>query len=479
MWIRSGGAFALLVAGLWVCTAWAADDNKPIMTSSKVVTVDTLKDWSVPELPWLKFEGQLPLKDAAGSPVKGRFDKDQIYVTNAMSGMKTYKPGDRWEINIAYPDNTTGRYIFTIEKSSDLIGVRPCLAMLGNFNGKEYALFDANANGRFDDSGTDVLVYDKKTAFKIGDKVVIEKDEWDAKVTASGNAITWGKGMGFATALSNVKGDNSIDGGLALWNGIRASIGVPPVKRDAKLEEWGNKHIEYMKAVGNLQHPEDKGHPKYSDEGHRAGMGSCLGRGSRDPQSAIMGQLTCFLHRIPLILPELEVTSFCVDPEGWSAFDHSNGPRRKFEWKGPIAYPPDGATDFQGYWSGNEGPCPIPGGPPAGGVGQPVTLTFAPREKVKDGAMTLTEGTTNVEGWLSAPDKPAVAMFGNNCQTICFIAKQPLKPSTAYTVKATANVNGQAFEKTWKFTTSSQGVPGWIRGGGGGGGGRGGGRGGR
>lgn len=456
----------LWVAGLLsLLPAWA-EENKPVTTGTKLVTLDTLKDWTLPESPAVKFEGTLPVKDGSGSPVKGRSDKDQIYVVNQYTGMRTYKAGDKWEIATTFPDNSQGRYIFLVEKMSDAVGVRSYIAMTGTFNGKEFAILDVNANGRFDDSGTDVLVWDKKTAFKIGEKVVIGEDEWDAKVTASGNSVTWGKGMGFSTAFEKVKGDNSIDGGLALWNGIRASIGAPPVKRDPKLEEWGNKHIEYMKAIGNLQHPEDKGNPKYSDEGNRAGMGSCLGRGSRDPQSAIMGQLTCFLHRIPLINPELEMTSFCVDPAGWSAFDHANGAKRKFDWKGPIAYPPDGANDFGPYWAGNEGPCPIPGGPPEGGVGQPVTLTFAPHEKVKNGKLVLSEGSTEVDGWLSAPDKPAVAMFGDNCQTICFIAKQPLKAKTAYSVKVTAEVNGKPFEKSWKFTTSESNMPGWARGGG-------------
>src|SRR5262249_46789326 len=113
----------------------------------------------------------------------------------------------------------------------------------------------------------------------------------------------------------------------------------------------------------------------------------------------------------------------------------------------------DNATDFLPGWSGREGPCPIPGDVPKGGVGQPVTLTFAPHEKVKDGKIVITEGGKEIDGWLSAPDKPAVAMFGDNLQTICFIAKAPFKHKTQYAVKATANVDGKPFEKTWKFTT--------------------------
>lgn len=262
--------------------------------------------------------------------------------------------------------------------------------------------------------------------------------------------------MGLSGALLSAaeKGKgNDIDAGLAAWNAVRAAIGVPPVKRDPKVEAMAAKHIEYMKAVKQLTHEEDKSNPKYSEDGAKAGMGSCLGQGHNDAVGAIQGQLTCFLHRIPLISPELENVSFCLDG-GFAAFDYNDGPRRKFDWKGPIAFPADNDTNFLPMWTGNEGPCPIPDGAPKGGVGQPVTLTFAPSDKVKDGKITLTDAANKeVDGWVSAPDKPAVAMFGDNLQTICFIAKQPFKHKTPYTVKVTANVNGQAFEKTWKFTT--------------------------
>jgi hypothetical protein len=246
---------------------------------------------------------------------------------------------------------------------------------------------------------------------------------------------------------------SDIDAGLAAWNAVRQAIGSPPVKRDPKLEEMANKHIEYMKAVKQLTHGEDKSNPKYTPEGAKAGMGSCLGQGHMDAVGAILSQLNCFLHRIPLISPELENVSFCVDG-GYSAFDYADGPRRKFEWKGPISYPADNDNAFGPQWSGNEGPCPIPDGPPKGGVGQPVTLTFPPHEKVKEGKIVITDPSgKEVDGWLSAPDKPAVSMFGDNLQTICLIAKQPFKHKTQYTAKATANVDGKPFEKTWKFTT--------------------------
>src|SRR6185369_1260201 len=152
-------------------------------------------------------------------------------------------------------------------------------------------------------------------------------------------------------------------------------------------------------------------------------------------------QLTCFLHRIPLITPPLETTGLSYDAGSrYAAFDWNNAPKRKgFQWTKPTAYPPDGATDFAPGWAGNEAPCPIPGGPPAGGVGQPVTLTFPDRTAIKNAKITLKEtGGADVEGYMSDPEHPATEMFRDNMDSIVFIAKSPLKTGTQYQVKVTA-----------------------------------------
>jgi uncharacterized protein YkwD len=55
--------------------------------------------------------------------------------------------------------------------------------------------------------------------------------------------------------------------------------------------------------------------------------------------------------------------------------------------------------------------------------------------------------------WLSTPEKPAQ---NQNLQanTICLIAKNPLRTSTAYTVSVSATVGGERWERTWSFTTA-------------------------
>lgn len=451
--VIAAAVLALAVHGL----ARSADDEKPIPVRTRTVTLDQLKDWILPETQVMKFEGTLPITDASGKEIKAEAEKDRIKQLSMYTGLRVYKAGDLWGVDTTYSDKARGRYTYKVEQMDGAIGIRSYTAQQGDFKGKSFAILDINSNGRFDDAGTDVFVWDKKTALKVGDSLELgEKEVYAVKIPPSGNGATFGKfGVGFGAAFK-LPGE-TIDDGLAVWNAIRGSLGVPPVKRDPKIEEWGYKHIEYMKAVGNLQHEEDKNHPKYSPEGAKAGMGSCLGRGSPNPKSAILGQLTCFLHRIPLIKPEIETVAFCFDAESrFSGFDYSNGTKRSFTWKGPIAYPPDGATDFSPAWSGNEGPCPIPGGPPAGGVGQPITLTFG-REKVTDAAIEVTgPGGTKLEGFISTPTSPAVSMFGNNMNTVCFIAKAPLQPNTRYQVKVTATVSGKPFELTWQFATGQQ-----------------------
>lgn len=451
MWVLWAG----LMAGSLRAAAPALP-NEPAKAVTKTVLLDQLAGWDLPETKCLKFEGELPVKSADGSAVKAKPAADGIYFTSATIGLKIYKPGEKWGLDTKYPDGVTGHYTFLVEKSGDTMGVRSYVAQSGSFQGKAFVLLDINGNGRFDDLGTDVLVWEKTTRLPLGEPVPIGEDKYQAQVASSGTSVTFTKALGFSTAGGAGNGDGGAEDALGTWNAIRASLGLLPVKRDSKIEEWGYKHIEYMKAVGHLTHPEDKGNPKYTEEGHKAGMASDLSQGPPTAKQALLGLLDSFFHRIPLIAPELETTGISHDTEShFSVFNHASGPRRKdAKWPGPLAYPPDGAMDVQPGWNGHEGPQPFPGSPPQGGVGQTITLTFPHGQKCSDGSLTVKDASgAAVDGWQSTPAKPANGMFKDNMNTLCFIAKQPFKESTAYTIEAKATVGGKPFEKTWRFTT--------------------------
>ncbi len=458
---------------------WAALKGKPQGTQvgTSTVTLDQLKGWTLPETETLPFTGKLPIKGSSGSDIKGRMGDGVIYYTSMYSGQRVYKVGDKWSVDTRYADNVTGNYTFLIVKSGKDTGVRSYVAQRGRFQNQEFVLLDANSNGRFDDAGKDLLVFDKKKQLKVkvGSQLELdkgkdkekEKEKFDMQVSPSGRTVIFGKAMAFGGAFdgtANAGGASDADGALVAWNQIRASLGVEPVRRDKAIEANGFKHIEYMKAVGKLVHPEDKNHPKYTPEGHKAGMQSDLSAGQSSAKGSLLSLMDTFFHRVALIKPEVEVVGISYDAGSrYAVVNYGGGPKRKgAKWPGPIAYPPDGATGVRPGWSGREGPSPIPSGPPQGGVGQTITLTFPPRERPKDGKLTLTDPSgKSPEGWTSTPEKPAASMFRTNMNTICFIAKQPLESNTKYKVKVEATVNGKPYLKEWSFTTGENTRRGW------------------
>ena len=256
--------------------------------------------------------------------------------------------------------------------------------------------------------------------------------------------------------------DTSVDGALLTWNTVRRSLRLQPVTRDPELERIGALHVKYMGKHG-LGHPEDKSAADYTADGNKAGMGSVLSFGRPNAREAILGLLDTFYHRVQMLQPDLAVTGINYEDRYGAANVH-NGPKRKVSWTEPFAYPPDGAIHVRPGWSGMEGPSPIPE-VPKGGVGQTVTLTFPSGKKVKNGTIVLHEGGASgpsPDAWVSAPDKPAAGgagMFPNNMNSICLIAKAPLKTGTLYVAEATAEVDGRPFKQTWSFTTDKGGGP--------------------
>jgi hypothetical protein len=83
-----------------------------------------------------------------------------------------------------------------------------------------------------------------------------------------------------------------------------------------------------------------------------------------------------------------------------------------------------------------------------------VSLQFRPGDRVSGATMELKAGDAKVDAFVSTPENPASSHPQSN--TICLIPKEPLKPDTLHTVKATCTLNGEKFEKEWRFTTGTR-----------------------
>ena len=124
---------------------------------------------------------------------------------------------------------------------------------------------------------------------------------------------------------------------------------------------------------------------------------------------------------------------------------------------GVVIYPVDGQKQVPTAFPGHEVPDPIPES--HGGVGgYPITATFRAKVAVRKARATLEDDAgQEVEAWASSPEKPAdpdnAWAQGN---TICLIAKKPLRPGAAYAVRMSAAADGKEWSRAWKFTTAGE-----------------------
>jgi uncharacterized protein YkwD len=91
-------------------------------------------------------------------------------------------------------------------------------------------------------------------------------------------------------------------------------------------------------------------------------------------------------------------------------------------------------------------------------AGYPVTVTFRAGLSVRNARASLTdESCEEVAAWVSTPEQPADPRGQRN--TVCLIAREPLRPATVYRVRVRAEVGGEAWARDWKFTTADDGAP--------------------
>jgi uncharacterized protein YkwD len=255
-------------------------------------------------------------------------------------------------------------------------------------------------------------------------------------------------------------GPTDIQGGFDTLNAVRALYGIDPLKRDAAIEAGQLKHLAYFRAGGPYAHEENPKHPAFSAEGNKAGTTGWLARGATGKE-VVLGLLDTFHHRVIMLRPDVDTVGIAYDGKMRTVmYDPFTAPRSKVaRIPEMVAYPPDGATEVRPGWSGVKSPPVIPGTPPAGGVGQTVTLTFPRSLKFTEGTITLADQSGKaVDAWTSSPlDPVSKDMFGDNLGTLCLIPKAPLRVSTTYIVKAEAVVGGKKVSKTWQFTTAKTG----------------------
>lgn len=263
--------------------------------------------------------------------------------------------------------------------------------------------------------------------------------------------------------------DPAADAVVERMNFFRKIAGLEPVVLDEKLCAPCEAHAKYLlKNDGRVwsrgndridPHDELKELEGYSDEGRKAGKASIIAW--VEPILAVNNHMEGHFHRVPILDPALKRIGFGVQKGGsygWACvFDVISGLQgpKTGEVRPPsVIFPVEDQKDVPTQYY-DEMPDPIPQAKNKT-AGYPITVTFPLGKKVTAATATLTNGPkkTAVEFWLSTPEKPADALLQRN--TICLMAKDPLALKTTYTVTVEAMVEGQAWTKTWSFTTTSQ-----------------------
>jgi hypothetical protein len=244
---------------------------------------------------------------------------------------------------------------------------------------------------------------------------------------------------------------------LARINACRKAAGLEPVAIDPALSRGCAAHAKYLvtnaghaSVRGLGAHDEDPKLPGYSEEGKKAAKASDIH--FVEPVRAVDGWMASLFHRVPILDPGLRKVGIGYasgGTGGWvSVLDVISG-RGGGKSVPVVLYPADGQTGVPLAFGG-EIPNPIPDDKD-GKAGYPVTASFAEGTPVKEVSASLKADGREVEVWLSTPEKPADERYQRN--TVCLMARDVLKPETAYTVTVTGKVGGKAWTKTWSFTT--------------------------
>jgi hypothetical protein len=272
-----------------------------------------------------------------------------------------------------------------------------------------------------------------------------------------------GFGRGVAAAPTSESDPDGTIGGLARINEARAAIGVPPLKRHPALDQAASAHANYYKAnfgdpslAGMGLHYEEQGKPgftgrSFSDRAKAAGYSGSINENiglSGSLLATVDWSLDTINHRLTLIDPRYTDVGFGVVNEGKIKIEVID--LGTVQWRSTIEphwepWPPPDATNIGLRFDG-EGNNPIAG--LSFPTGYPITLKYnGPGAVVFTGAKLWSPGQAEV---------PIIAQAGTGFitrNTYMVLARSPLQQGTTYTIAIDGTLDGNAFTRTWSFTT--------------------------
>ena len=246
---------------------------------------------------------------------------------------------------------------------------------------------------------------------------------------------------------------------LTRINEVRKFVGHSPVRLDSELSAGCIAHARYLarhldRVEGLRADDERQDLPGFSPFGKKVAERAAIRLGGgAGPIDAVDWMLASVLNRHLLLNPGMESIGLGTAqqaPRGWIWVISTPPLRRK---QGVVATPYPG-KDQQNVplYFGRELGDMVAGQPKGRAAGFAVTANFLFGTKLEKASAQLSDaGGEEVPCWLSTPQKrlPGTGRYAQ----LLLIPKKPLESATTYTVKMSAEANGQPWSESWHFTT--------------------------
>jgi hypothetical protein len=326
---------------------------------------------------------------------------------------------------------------------------------------EQFTVVDANANGVYNEPRVDGMAWAGQTWLY---PLPSSGERW-CSATMEFSGLEFGV-LGDAPKVTGKTLTTTVAAALPVLKGVneeRVKLGLTPRPEDVKLSAELQKHCRYMAMNNVLAHPEEKGKPGYSEEGHAAGMRSILSRGA-DAAGVALGMVNTYFHRQDVIRPH--ALAFGVGYEGaFGGIDGRSALGQAPPQYWPVLCPVPGQQNVNLQY-GKEAPDACPGDAAAG---YPITVYWGTANlKIASHSLKalgtagapippLPKGASypSVECYLFDPGQGVEAGMTRYQQCVCIMPKDPLKPNTTYEVAVEVDVDGKPWQKTWRFSTGT------------------------
>lgn len=341
--------------------------------------------------------------------------------------------------------------------------VRNLTQLTVQIGAEQFVVVDANANGIYNEPRVDGLAWAGNTWLF---PLPTPEERW-CSATMDFTGLEFGT-LGETPKVVGRPLATTVPEALGVLKGVneeRVKLGLTPRPEDVKLSADLQKHCKYEQLNNILAHPEEKGKPGYSEEGHAAGMRSILSRGM-GADGVALGMVNTYFHRQDVIRPH--ALAFGVGYEGaFGGIDGRSALGKAPPQYWPVLCPVPGQQNVNLNY-GKEAPDACPGDNAAG---YPITVYWGTSNlKLKSHSLKalgpagaplppLPKGAVlpAVDCYVFDPTQGVEAGMTRYQQCVCIMAKDPLKPNTTYEVALEVDVDGKPWQKTWRFSTGAGG----------------------